>query len=127
MSEIQTTNITDTNKLINATAIYIARRVGIKIGGCQGKGSKEPRWKRRIKDSILELRRHVNILERSKQGKLKWKEKYTKLERKYNIRQKGEKVVIEELKQRLQAESTKLKRYEQRIHRYQVNRLFQQD
>ena len=47
--------------------------------------------------------------------------------RKYNIRQKGEKVVIEELKQRLQAKSAKLKRYEQRIHRYQVNRLFQQD
>ena len=36
-------------------------------------------------------------------------------------------VVIEELKQRLQAKSAKLKRYEQRIHRYQVNRLFQRD
>ena len=47
--------------------------------------------------------------------------------RKYNITQKGEKVVIEELKQRLQAKCAKLKRYEQRIHRYQVNRLFQQD
>ena len=128
VSEIQTTmNITDTNKLINATAIYIARQVGLKMGGCEGKGSKEPRWKRRIKDSIAELRRHVNIPERSKQGQLKRKEKYTKLERKCNIKQKGEKVVIEELKQRLQAKSVKLKRYEQRIHRYQVNRLFQQD
>ena len=127
VSEIQTSNITDTNKLINATAIYIARQVGLKMGGREGKGSKEPRWKRRIKDSIAELRRHVNILERSKQGKLKRMEKYTKLERKYSIKQKGEKVVIEELKQRLQAKSAKLKRYEQRIHRYQVNRLFQQD
>ena len=97
------------------------------MNGCKGKGSKEPRWKRRIKDSIAELRRHVNIPERSKQGQLKRKEKYTKLERKCNIEQKGEKVVIEELKQRLQAKSVKLKRYEQRIHRYQVNRLFQQD
>ena len=95
VSEILTSNITDTNKLINATAIYIARQVGIKMSGHEGKGSKEPRWKRRIKDSIAELRRHVNILERSKQGKLKRKEKYTKLERKYNIIQKGEKVVIE--------------------------------
>ena len=127
VSEIQTSNITDTNKLINATAIYIARQVGIKTSGHEGKGSKDPRWKRRIKDSIAELRRHVNILERSKQGKLKRKEKYTKLERRYNIIQKGEKVVIEELKQRLQAKSAKLKRYEQRIHRYQVNRLSQQD
>ena len=59
--EIQTTTITDTNQ------------VGLKIGGCEGKGSKEPRWKRRIKDSIAELWRHVNILERSKQRKLKRK------------------------------------------------------
>ena len=79
VSEIQTSNVTDTNKLINATAIYIAKQVGIKMSGHEGKGSKEPRWKRRIKDSIAELRRHVNILESSKQGKLKRKEKYTKL------------------------------------------------
>ena len=59
--EIQTTIITDTNQ------------VGLKIGGCEGKGSKEPRWKRRIKDFVAELWRHVNILERFKQGKLKRK------------------------------------------------------
>ena len=40
--EVQTTTITDTNQ------------VGLKIGGCKGKGRKEPRWKRRIKDSIAE-------------------------------------------------------------------------
>ena len=127
VSEIQTTNITDTNKLINATAIYIARQVRLKMGGCERKRNQESPWKRRIKDSIAELRRYVNILERSKQGKLKRKEKYTNLERKYNIKQKEEKVVIEEFKQRLQAEAAKLKRYEERINRYQVNRLFLQD
>ena len=47
--------------------------------------------------------------------------------RKYSIKQKEERVVIERLKQRLQAKSAKLKRYEQRIHLYQVSRLFQQD
>ena len=103
VSDIQITNITDTNKLINATAIYIGRQIGLKVGGCEGKGSKESRWNRRIKDSIAELLKHVNILERSKQGKLKRKEKYTKLERKYSINQKGEKVVIEELKLNLQS------------------------
>ena len=61
MPEIQTTTITDINQ------------VGLKLAGCEGKGSKEPRKKRRIKDSLAELRRHVNILERSKQGKLKRK------------------------------------------------------
>ena len=61
MPEIQTTTITDINQ------------VGLKLAGCEGKGSKEPRKKRRIKDYLAELRRHVNILERSKQGKLKRK------------------------------------------------------
>ena len=56
--EIHTTTITDTR---------------LKIGGCEGKVSKEPWWKRRVKDSIAELWRHFNILERSKQGKLKRK------------------------------------------------------
>ena len=40
---------------------------------CEGKVSKEPWWKRRVKDSIAELWRHVNILEKTKQGKLKRK------------------------------------------------------
>ena len=43
VSQIQTTNITDTNKFINATANYIVRQVGLKMGGCERKGSKEPR------------------------------------------------------------------------------------
>ena len=38
VSEIQTTNISDTNKLINATANYIARQVGLKKDDCEGKG-----------------------------------------------------------------------------------------
>ena len=60
VSEIQTTNITDTNKLINATAIYIARQVGLKMGGCEGKGSKEPGWNRRIRlyCRVTEARQH---------------------------------------------------------------------
>ena len=60
-------------------------------------------------------------------GNLKGRKNTPSWREKYNIIQKGEKVVIEELKQKLQAKSAKLKRYEQRIHRYQVNRLFQQD
>ena len=60
--EIQITNNTDTNQS------------GLKIGGCEGKGSKEPRWKRRKKVSIAELRRHVNILKDLNKGNLKERE-----------------------------------------------------
>ena len=97
------------------------------MGDRERKEGKESRWKKRFKDSIAELRRNVNILKRSKQGKVKRKEKYTKLEREHSDKQKGEYVVIEELKQSPQAKSAKLKRYEQRINRYQLNRLLQHD
>ena len=49
------------------------------------------------------------------------------LDRKYRIKTKGEDTVIEELKQRLQAKATKLKRYENRIQQFKINRSFQQD
>ena len=78
VSEIKTSNITDTNKLINATAIYIARHVGLKMGGCLGK------------ERISVEKENQRLYCGGKQGKRKRKKKYTKLERKYNIKQKGE-------------------------------------
>ena len=42
-------------------------------------------------------------------------EKYEELERKYNIKKKGIRTVIEELKQRLHVKTEKLKRYVERI------------
>ena len=49
------------------------------------------------------------------------------IERKHSVKQKGIKVVIEELKQRVTAKAAKLKRYEQRINQYRQNRMFQYD
>lgn len=49
------------------------------------------------------------------------------IEKKHNVKQKGFKVVIEELKQRVTAKAAKLKRYEQRINQYRQNRMFQYD
>ena len=76
---------------------------------------------------MTEIRRHINILERKKKGDLKKGVKYRNLDRKYFIKNKGVDVVLEELKQRLQAKSKKIKRYEQRIEQFRVNKLFQQD
>ena len=55
---------------------------------------------------------HTNILERHQRGKIGRKEKYQELERKYNIKKKEIRTVIEELKQRLHAKTTKLKTYD---------------
>ena len=76
---------------------------------------------------MTEIRRHINLLERKKKGDLKKDVKYRILDRKYFIKNKGVDVVLEELKQRLEAKSKKIKRYEQRSEQFRINKLFQQD
>ena len=87
----------------------------------------EPWWKKRIRKSINKVRKHINILERHQRGEIKRKEKYEELERKYNIKKKGIRTVTEELKQRLHAKTAKLKRYEERVNQYKINRIFVQN
>eukprot|EP00795_Rhopilema_esculentum_P009699 gene9699-biopygen2667 len=106
---IRTENITDTNKLISAVALYVARKLGIGKPKIENK-TREPWWKRRISESINELRKHINILEREKRDEVSKKGKYHELSKKYNISRKGISTVIEELKQRMQAKAFKLRR-----------------
>ena len=49
------------------------------------------------------------------------------IEHKYRVKKKGLIVVLEELKQRIQAKVTKIKWYDQRIGQCRINRLLQQD
>ena len=58
--------------------------------------------------------------------KLKKKEKYIITEHKYRVKKKGLNVLLE-LKQRIQGKVIKIKKYDQRIEHYRINRLFQQD
>ena len=58
--------------------------------------------------------------------KLKKKEKYIITEHKYRVKKKGLNVLLE-LKQRIQRKVIKIKKYDQRIEHYRINRLFQQD
>ena len=127
LKNVATESVTGTNNLLKACAILIGRKVGLKRVHRTANGKKEPWWKRRINESIKELRKHVNILERKRKGTLKRTEKYKLLEDKYKVKKKGLGVVLEGLKQRLQAKSMKIKRYDQRIEQYRINRLFQQD
>ena len=46
------------------------------------------------------VRKHIIILERHQGGDIRRKEKYEELERKYNIKKRGIRTLIEELKQR---------------------------
>lgn len=107
----------------NNTAVYVGKKLGIK-NTKRGYGMKEPWWKRRIKQSINEVRKHINILERRKRGETMKENKYIEISRKYSITKKGISNVIEELKH---AEACKLDRYEQRLRQYHINRMFQYD
>ena len=53
--------------------------------------------------------------------------KLQKLEEKYRVKNKGIKTVIEELKQRMIAKSEKIKRFDQRINQFRINRMFLND
>ena len=127
LKHIRTENITDTNILIKAVIVYVGKKIGLKACGSKNKKESEPWWKRRIKKSINKVRKHINILERHQIGEIKRKEKYEELERKYNIKKKGIRTVIEELKQQLHAKTAKLKRYEERVNQYKINRMFVQN
>ena len=68
---------------------------------CKRIETKEPCWKRRINQSIKEIRGHIYLLKRKGRGDLKKTEKYKKIEQKCNVKNKGLGIVLEELKQRL--------------------------
>ena len=80
LMEIKSDNIMKTNRLIRACAIFMGKKVGLKPNQRRGNAVKEPWWKRRIKQSVQELRKHINILERKKRGEIKKKEKYKVIE-----------------------------------------------
>ena len=90
---IKSENITETNRLIRACAIFVGRKVGLKPKQRRGNPVKEPWRKRRIQQSIEQLQKHINILERMKRGEIKKKEKYKIIEHKYRVKKKGLNVV----------------------------------
>ena len=127
VGDIITKSITETNDLIYAASVYIAKRVGLRKATNDKNTPKEPWWRRRIQQSINEIRKHISTLERKRKGERITEAKYADIERKYRVKAKGANVVIEELKQRLLAKSHKLKRYNERIQQFKLNRMFDQD
>ena len=113
--EIKSDNIIETNRLIRGCFIFVGKKVDIKPNQRRGNAMKVPWWKRRIKQSVQELQKHINILERKKREEIKKKLKYRVIEDKYRVKKKVLDVVLEELKQTIQAKVTKIKRYDQRI------------
>ena len=52
--------ITDTNISIQAIIVYIGKKIGLKAYGGKNKKENNLWWKRRIKKTINEVRKHIN-------------------------------------------------------------------
>ena len=91
-------NITETNDLIKAARVWVAEQIGLKKTDYREKN--EPIWKCRIEGNIKKLRQDINLLTRDLKGELgsKKKQKMKELYKKYRVKRKGLKTVIEELK-----------------------------
>ena len=76
------------------------------------KKKKKPFWKRRILIDISRLRKNLSRIE--PWFAERWKKDKTK-EEEYELRRKGFMFVMEELKQRITREASKVKQYQNRI------------
>ena len=119
IDKIPTRTITETNNLINAASMYVAKELGLKQ--TTQKQSKMPWWQRRIEGDIKRIRKDMNLLEREKRGELSKNGKMEQLEKKYNIKGKWITTVLEELKHRILAKAAKIKRYDQPRTQYKQN------
>ena len=115
-------DITHTNCIILAATNVVADLVGMKKGK---KKNEIPMWKKMLLRQIAEIRKDVSRVEKWKKGKLKSEGLKDYFERKYHVWNKGFTTVMEELKQRIKAQTTKIKKYEERNNQYIQNRLFQ--
>ena len=115
-------SIPKNNELFYAEAVVVTNRKGVKIDKVAGR--KEPMRKRRLQNKIKELRKVLSQLEASKDKDISNFRHCERLERKYSIRIKRLNVVIEELKQRINAIAAKIRRYQGWIDSYRQNRLF---
>ena len=88
MKDIKSGNFTETNRLVKACVIFVGRKVDLKPNQRRVNVVKKLWWKRRIQQSILELRKHINILERKKREHIKKKEKHKVIELKYRVKKK---------------------------------------
>ena len=100
----------DSNRLAMTAALRVTKEVEVKKGKILRK--KEPWWKRRIESDIINLGRDINRLEMERRGETggKGMRKIKELIAKYRVKKKGIYLVIEELKQRLIAKKTKVKK-----------------
>ena len=122
LEHVKITGFTHCRNVIQAAMKIVGEQVGMKKSNAKKK--KEPFWKRRILTDISRLRKDLSRIEAWFAGRWKKDKKKEKdwLDQKYGLRRKGFTLVMEELKQRIIAKATKVKRCNNRIKQFQDNR-----
>ena len=122
LEHVKITGFTHCRNVIQAAMKIVGEEVGMKKSNAKKK--KEPFWKRRILTDISRLRKDLSRIEAWFAGRWKKDKKKEKdwLDQKYGLRRKGFTLVMEELKQRIIAKATKVKRCNNRIKQFQDNR-----
>ena len=99
LESVQTSNITEDNKLVKCRALVIAQLLGIKE--IRNKKKEEPFWKRRTESKINSTRKDVSLIEIWKTGMLRQESQKTRLDHLCRVETKGYKRAAEELEQRI--------------------------
>ena len=124
LEQVKITDFTHCTNIIQAAMRIVGEKVAMKKSNAKKK--KEPFWKRKFLRDISRLRKYLSRLEAWFAGR--WKKNKKKenvlLHQKYGLRRKGFTLVMEELKHRICAKATKVKRYDNRIKQFQDNRSF---
>ena len=125
LEHVKITGFTHCRNVMQEAMRIVGEEVGMNKSNAKKK--KEPFWKRRILRDISRLRKDLSRIEAWFAGR--WKKDKNKekdlLDQKYGLRRKGFTLVMGELKQRITAKATKVKRYGNRIKQFQDNRNFQ--
>ena len=119
IEHIPVNNITELNDTFYVSAALITHKLERKRNEGQ-----DPEWRIRLKKKIDKIRRDISQLEQARRRN--YDDEYRQeIEHEHNIKKKGYNLVVEELKQRLQATAGKIRRYDDRIKQYQHNKLFE--
>ena len=125
LGNVTTDTVTDTNKLLYSAAYLVTERLGKMKKAYQQKRRKEPWWKRRIGRNINEWRKDLGRLEARRKGQFEFEgREMERMNRKYDLGNRGNIGVIEMLKQKIHSGATKVRRFDERNMQYHQNSLF---
>ena len=118
-------SITEMNNLLYAGAYVVAEKVGKNKKTKSNEKQDEPWWKRRIQANIAEWRKDVTRLNEERRSTFEFEKKdLDRMERKYKQSDAGNAQVINLLKEKISAGTTKIRQNEERgLHCHQ-NTLF---